>query len=81
MRRLTKQQMIEMVRKVGESITNRAEDIVGDYKHLDELSLFVSLETKMDELPYLDVDRKFIPAELFDYVASDKFVVDGRSDE
>ena len=80
MRRLTKAQMIEVVKAVGQSIANSAEDIVGDYEHLDAVSLDISVDTCMESFPVLNINREVAPKELFDYVASEKWVIDGREE-
>lgn len=76
--RITRQQMIEMVKCTGQSIIDRAEDIVGDYEDTDSLYLSVLLESNMDSLPTFDINRKTMPKKLFEYVGSESWVIDGR---
>lgn len=80
--RLTKKQMIEMVKCTGQYIMEHAEDIVGaDYESLADIYISVTFESNMDELPNILVDRNILPSPYIRYVTSDQFVIDGRSDQ
>jgi hypothetical protein len=80
--RLARKQMVEMVRRAGEYISDNAEDIVGDnYESLVDLHVNVYVKTNMDEIAKISIERNVIPKQYFEYVASDQFVIDGRSDQ
>ncbi len=79
--RVTKQQMIELIKCCGQSLIDRAEDIVGGFDGVSEIDIDISLESNMDEAPSICVRREYFPAEVFNYVSSERWVVDGRMEE
>ena len=78
---VTKQQMVEMIKQTGEYIAAHAEEIVGDYEGLSSVSIYSSFDVDMNSLPTLDIDRDVTPKATFNYVASEKWVLDGRGEK
>ncbi len=79
--RITNKQLVGMIKAVGEAIINRAEDIVGTSEEIACIDIDICLNTDMDSLPELSINRSIVPKELFHYVSSEKWIIDGRKEK
>ena len=75
-----RKQMIEIVKIAGQTLINRAEDIVGDYKNMTSLDIDLSFEPDIERIPQIHIHREIAPKEYFDYIASGQWTIDGRAD-
>lgn len=58
--RLTKEQLIQNIKDIGQSLIDHAETIAGDYKYSTEISITCYPESS-DNCPYITVATDFVP--------------------
>ena len=57
----TKEDMIEQIKKCGQGIIDNASDLASDAKYLMEVKIEFTVGRKDDNMPTINVSRKFIP--------------------
>ena len=78
--KLTKKQMISVVKAMGNAIVKNAEDIVGNSETLSDVTVSFTVESNMDSAPMLDITRTMPTVDFFNYVISNEFEEDGREE-
>ena len=58
--RLTREQIVENIKDIGQSLIDNAEKILPDYKFLKDITI-TCYANEEDEAPYISVDTSFIP--------------------
>lgn len=57
---LTREDIIQNIKDIGQSLIDNAEKIVGDYKFFRDITITCYANEK-DESPYISVDTSFVP--------------------
>lgn len=63
----TKEQLIQNIKDIGQSLIDNAETIAGDYRYMTEISITVRPESS-DHCPYITVITDFVPERFVDRI-------------
>lgn len=58
----TREEMVQTVKDLGQSVIEMAEDIVGDAKYLTDLDITLRLYTFKTRVPSIEISREHAPA-------------------
>lgn len=53
----TKEQLVEIVKSLGQEVIDRAEDLVGEGDMLTDIDIWLRVPIPMDEIPTVEVTR------------------------
>jgi hypothetical protein len=57
---LTKEEIIENIKDIGQSLIDNANKMVPDYKYFKDI-IITCYANERDEAPYISIDTSFIP--------------------
>ena len=57
---LTREDIIQNIKDIGQSLIDNAEKIIGDYKFFRDITI-TCYANESDEAPYISVDTSFVP--------------------
>ena len=57
---LTKEEIIENIKDIGQSLIDNANKMVPDYKYFKDITI-TCYANERDEAPYISIDTSFIP--------------------
>lgn len=55
----TKEQLVEIVKSLGQEVIDRAEDLVGEGDMLTDIDIWLRVPIPMDEIPTVEVTRGY----------------------
>jgi hypothetical protein len=60
MKRNSREKLIQNIKDCGQSLIDNAENIIGNYKYLGEITIYC-FPNEHDEPPHIEVTNKFYP--------------------
>ena len=66
---LTREELIQNIKEIGQSLIDNAEEIVGAHKYRRDL-VITCYPSESEEAPYISVDSSFIPENLINRMMS-----------
>lgn len=57
---LTREEIVQNIKDIGQSLIDNAEKMVGDYKFFRDITI-TCYGNERDEAPYISIDTSFIP--------------------
>ena len=57
---LTREEIIQNIKDIGQSLIDNAEKMIGDYKYFRDITI-TCYANESNEAPYINIDTSFIP--------------------